>query len=98
MQLSLGIDALDGVASATIFLDLDASATLQLQGNVQGTAEGCVDLSTGLAVNAGAQGNFFDLFDDSTQVALFNRDFDIFNVGPLGVQQCACSADVACSP
>ncbi|KAI0700589.1 hypothetical protein BC835DRAFT_1304043 [Cytidiella melzeri] len=40
---------------------------------------GCVDVSTGLAVNAGADGSFFDLFDKSTSVSLFQKNFDLFN-------------------
>ncbi|KAJ3968915.1 hypothetical protein EV361DRAFT_383525 [Lentinula raphanica] len=39
---------------------------------------GCVEIDTGLAVNAGADGKFFDLFDASTQVPLFSKEFVLF--------------------
>ncbi|KAJ3872837.1 hypothetical protein F5051DRAFT_381795 [Lentinula edodes] len=39
---------------------------------------GCVEIDTGLAVNAGADAKFFDLFDASTQVPLFSKEFVLF--------------------
>ncbi|KAJ4488374.1 hypothetical protein J3R30DRAFT_3279916 [Lentinula aciculospora] len=99
--LNLGIQALDNLASATVFLDLDASATMQFSGSGSasnstssstGTSSnitssstgiqfgGCVEIDTGLAVNAGADAKFFDLFDASTQVPLFNKEFVLFKV------------------
>lgn len=41
---------------------------------------GCVEIDTGLAVNAGADAKFFDLFDASTQVPLFSKEFVLFKV------------------
>lgn len=90
--VDVGINFLGSVASATVFLDLDASATLDITGAAQASAgastksgkaasasaQGCVDLSSGLDVNAGAQGSFFGLFDKSTQVTLFSKDFELF--------------------
>ncbi|KAE9409819.1 hypothetical protein BT96DRAFT_871648 [Gymnopus androsaceus JB14] len=40
--------------------------------------DGCIEIDVGLAVNAGAEGDFFDLFDDSTEVPLFNKEFVLF--------------------
>lgn len=93
-QLEIGITAFEKVASANIFLDLDASAKLGLNGStsasVTGTAnstdvsttapQGCVDVTAQLSVNAGADGKFFSLFDESDQVSLFDKTFDIFQV------------------
>ncbi|KAF5356431.1 hypothetical protein D9758_009519 [Tetrapyrgos nigripes] len=39
---------------------------------------GCLQVLAGLDVNAGAEGNLFDLFDDSTQVSLFSKEFQLF--------------------
>ncbi|KAJ3862916.1 hypothetical protein EV359DRAFT_44147 [Lentinula novae-zelandiae] len=41
---------------------------------------GCVEIDTGLAVNAGADAKFFDLFDASTQVPVFSKEFVLFKV------------------
>ncbi|KAI0340900.1 hypothetical protein BDW22DRAFT_1333399 [Trametopsis cervina] len=87
--IQFGIDALDGVGKATINLDLDSSAklALSLKGGASATTRrsasgglsGCLDVSAGLAVNAGADASFFNLFDKSTNVSLFKKSFDVFN-------------------
>jgi hypothetical protein len=143
------LEALGGVASATVFLDLDASATLELSLGATTslnatinsstdsttpssadttatssssettasasspamskrgtwhrrgyrrahlgvayakradatvappTVQGCFNIGTAFDVNAGAQGSFFDVFNDSTQVTLFSKKFDLFHV------------------
>ncbi|KAJ7282823.1 hypothetical protein C8J57DRAFT_1296618 [Mycena rebaudengoi] len=43
-----------------------------------GTFGGCFSVNAGLSVNAGAEGSFFGLFDDSTEVELFNKEFELF--------------------
>ncbi|THG96943.1 hypothetical protein EW026_g4972 [Hermanssonia centrifuga] len=91
--VQFGLNALDGLAEANVNLDLDTSAKLMLSlqasakaststyGNssATGSFSGCVDLSSTLAVNAGADGSFFDLFDKSTSVTLFQKTFDLFH-------------------
>lgn len=81
--------------SASIFLDLDTFASLNLSLNdgatkgdpSKGTTDaptqlnGCVGVGGGMSVNAGAEGSFYDLFDNSTQVALFSKDIQLFQVG-----------------
>lgn len=42
--------------------------------------DGCVDLTAGLDISAGASGSFFGIFDKSTSVDLFNKQFQIFQV------------------
>lgn len=51
-------------------------------GDESGSAEveGCVDLKGGFSVNAGAQGSFFDIFNDKTQVSIFSKEFELFQV------------------
>lgn len=82
------------MADASIFLDLDASATLDLgldasaTGSVcpkdekSGSAEfaGCVDLKGGFSANAGAQGTFFDIFNENTQIPIVSKEFELFQV------------------
>ncbi|KAF7351711.1 hypothetical protein MSAN_01604200 [Mycena sanguinolenta] len=43
---------------------------------------GCVQVNAGLAVNAGAEGDFFGLFKDTAQVSLFSKNFQIFQASP----------------
>lgn len=88
--LVLGINALGGIASANVFVDLDAKGSVNLNLNagagaaIDGTksagVDGCVDVGTGLAVQAGADASFFGLFDTNTKVDLFKKDFELFKV------------------
>ncbi|TDL13688.1 hypothetical protein BD410DRAFT_846704 [Rickenella mellea] len=78
--------------SATIFLNVDANAGLNLNLDAAANAKvatngtksagasvnGCVDITGGVAANAGAQGSFFDLFNDQTVVPIFSQNLDIF--------------------
>ena len=41
---------------------------------------GCVELDTGLDVNAGADADFFGLFNQGTSVNLFSKKFELFKV------------------
>lgn len=92
--LSFGISALEGAASATIFVDLDADATLELGGAAKLTPRstelapraavdfgGCVALSSGVRASAGAQGSLFGLLDAQKAVPLFEKRFSLFEVG-----------------
>lgn len=78
-----------------MFLDLDTLAALEFglnsdsevdivdtdsQSSDSSQINGCVDLKSGISINAGAQGSFFDLFDDDTQVPIVSKDFDLFQV------------------
>jgi hypothetical protein len=79
-QVSLGISALDGVASTSVFLDLDAS--LGLQGSIASAAnpQPCLAGNADINVGVGAQGSFFGLFDASTGKSLFEKNFPLFQV------------------
>ncbi|KAJ6546622.1 hypothetical protein B0H10DRAFT_2447526 [Mycena sp. CBHHK59/15] len=87
-RLDLGVSGLAGLAQATVFLDLDASAQMDLSLNAGVTVStgaattsnvnGCIDIGAGLDVNAGASASFFGLFDPSTKVNLFTKKFDLF--------------------
>ncbi|KAI0364910.1 hypothetical protein BV20DRAFT_973864 [Pilatotrama ljubarskyi] len=90
-SLAFGISAIDDKVKATINLDLDSDAALDLsltaaaeaststKGNDAGTAfGGCVDITSGLAVTAGADADFFSLFKKGTSVTLFQHTFDLF--------------------
>jgi len=84
-QVSLGLNALDGAASASVFLNLDAS--LGLQGNVSSVAnpQPCLSGNADINVGVGAQGSFFGLFDASTGKSLFDKNFPLFQVRAQGL-------------
>ena len=79
-QVSLGIKALDGVASASVFLDFDAS--LGLQGTISSVAnpQPCLAGNADINVGVGVEGSFFGLFDASTGKSLFEKNFPLFQV------------------
>ncbi|KAJ7471593.1 hypothetical protein B0H11DRAFT_1364102 [Mycena galericulata] len=57
--LSLEVEVLDGVASASVFLNVDGSLStdLQLNASSAGDTAGCVDIDAGVSVNVGAEAN-----------------------------------------
>ena len=62
LLVNLGLNALDGAANASVFLDLDASLGLQGNANPQPCLSGNAEINVGVS----AQGSFFGLFDSST--------------------------------
>lgn len=91
--LAFGIAALNGQSKADINVALDASATLDMNVNASITTgldasglnvvtqdvwAGCIGVETGLAVDAGANADFFGIFDEDTSVPLFGKTFDLF--------------------
>ncbi|KAH8985709.1 hypothetical protein EDB92DRAFT_2116659 [Lactarius akahatsu] len=85
-QIDIGLSALGGIASTTVFLNLDVSTNLTVSADADGNcgdktatpvggAQACVDANTELAVNVGAQASFFDLFNASTGTTLFDKSF-----------------------
>ena len=86
-QVDIGLSAFGGIASSTVFLNLDASIGLNVSanedswdGNNTGGVQACVDADTELAVNIGAQAGFFDLFSASTGKTIFDKTFPILQV------------------
>ena len=86
-QVDIGLSAFGGIASSTVFLNLDASIGLNVSanedswdGNDTGGVQACVDADTELAVNIGAQAAFFDLFSASTGKTIFDKTFPILQV------------------
>lgn len=49
------------------------------------TVNGCIAVEGGLGVNAGANADFFGLFNKDTTVLLFNKKFDLFKVSHLSI-------------
>ena len=78
-QVDIGLSAFGKIVSSTVFLNLDASTDLSVTAN-NGDAQACVDASTELAVNIGAEDTFFGLFDASTSKTLFKKDFPLLQV------------------
>ena len=91
-QVDIRLSALGGIVSTSVFLNLDASAGLNLSANADvvdggnnaaapaGDLQVCVDANAGLAVNIGAQAAFFDLFNASTGATLFDKSFPLLQV------------------
>ncbi|KAG5641981.1 hypothetical protein DXG03_003834 [Asterophora parasitica] len=91
-RIDLGINALGGIAKASVFINLDAHASVTLNLNAAGNAgttigagggasasvNGCVRADAGLNSNVGADASFFGLFDKSTSVSLFVKDWELF--------------------
>jgi hypothetical protein len=69
-------------ASAAVELSLEASAPIPVSGQQlpQGQVTGCVDIVGGISIDAGANAQFFGIFDPNVEVNLFNREFDLFQV------------------
>jgi len=67
-------DAIDAIPTATS----PESRAVSTDGSA--TFGGCVELDTGLDVNAGANSDFFGLFDAGTSVKLFSKKFELFKV------------------
>ncbi|KAJ7134152.1 hypothetical protein C8R46DRAFT_1362308 [Mycena filopes] len=89
-RVELGISGLGASSTVALILDASASMTLTLDAHAtagvsttgpstgSGTVNGCVDVGAGLDVSAEASANFFGLFDKSTKVDIFNKDFELF--------------------
>jgi hypothetical protein len=79
-QVDIGLDALGGIASTSVFLNLDASTDFTVSTTSIASAQPCVSASTDLNVGVGAQGSFFDLFNASVGTSLLNKKFPLFQV------------------
>ena len=78
-QVDVGLSALGGIVSTSVFLNLDASADFSLYNSTTSTQQ-CVSASTNLDASVGAKGSFFNIFDASVGTSLFDKDFPLFQV------------------
>lgn len=80
-QFDIGLTAFSGIASSTIFVNLDASTDFTISTSTEDITQACANASTTLNVGVGAQASFFSLFDASVGKTLFNRNFPLLQVG-----------------
>ncbi|KLO12152.1 hypothetical protein SCHPADRAFT_433347 [Schizopora paradoxa] len=88
--LSFGVSAFKN--SVSVFVDLDAGLEVNLNATVEGdlsgstdgsasaseSAEACIDISSPISFNVGATGDFFGIIDESLNVPIFEKTFDIY--------------------
>lgn len=68
-------------------LTLEAGSTTDVaSGGTDASVVGCVELDGGLSINAGAEGTFFTLFNDSAQVPVASTDLQLFQVGAIATE------------
>ena len=78
-EVEIGLSALGGMVSTSVFLNLDASADFSLYNATTGTQQ-CVSASTNLNASVGAKGSFFNIFNASEGASLFDKEFPLFQV------------------
>ncbi|KAJ7700960.1 hypothetical protein B0H16DRAFT_1834348 [Mycena metata] len=78
--LNFGIDALAGFAKAEVFVSADVDGSLDMNSTIADdfSMDGCVTMSTGINVNAGARGTFLKFFNDATTIPIFNKRAQLF--------------------
>lgn len=70
--------------AAAVITPREEAADMEIESrSVTGSVTGCVDINAGLNVYAGADADFFGLFDKSTSVKLYNKNWDVFAVGSM---------------
>jgi hypothetical protein len=79
-QLEVGLSALGGAASTSVFVNLDASADFGVATSTASDAQACASANTTLDVGIGAQGSFFNVFDASVRKSLFKANFPLLQV------------------
>jgi hypothetical protein len=84
-QIDVGLNALNGIASASVFLNLDASADFTASTTSVTNPQPCVTASADINVGVGAEGSFFSLFDESVDKSLFDKKFPLFQVRAQGL-------------
>lgn len=78
-KVLFGINVLDGLAKADVFLDVDVSSTLGLQVTSAPSATGgCVSLDGAVDIAAGAEGAIKSIFDKSFTFDIFNTQANLF--------------------
>jgi hypothetical protein len=81
-QVDIGLSAFEGIASSTIFLTLDTSMDLSVSAKsaISGGAQACVDASTELAMNIGAEAPLLDLSDASSTGETLQENLPLLQV------------------
>jgi hypothetical protein len=79
-QVDIGLSTLGDLASASVFLNLDASTNFTVSTTTTAIAQPCVTVSADLNVGVGVEGSVFDLFDASVGMSLFDEKFPLFQV------------------
>ncbi|KAJ6465346.1 hypothetical protein C8R45DRAFT_839796 [Mycena sanguinolenta] len=79
-SLNFGIDALAGFAKAEVFISADADGSIDMNSTIAEdfSMDGCVTMSTGINVQAGARGTFLKFFNDQTTIPIFNKRAQLF--------------------
>ncbi|KAJ6488477.1 hypothetical protein C8R47DRAFT_1125605 [Mycena vitilis] len=79
-SLNFGIDALAGFAKAEVFIEADADGSVDMNSTIAEdfSMDGCVTMSTGINVNAGARGTFLKFFSNSTTIPIFKKRATLF--------------------
>ncbi|KAF7328428.1 hypothetical protein MVEN_02558700 [Mycena venus] len=79
-ELTFGIDAIAGFAKAEVFISADADGSVDMNSTIAEdfSMDGCVTLSTGIDVKAGARGTFLKFFNDQTTIPIFNKRAQLF--------------------
>ncbi|EJD42531.1 hypothetical protein AURDEDRAFT_152807 [Auricularia subglabra TFB-10046 SS5] len=78
-KVLFGINVLDGLAKADVFVDMDVSSTLGLQVTSTGSnTGGCVTLNGAVDIAAGAEGAIKPIFDKSIRFDIFNKQASLF--------------------
>ncbi|KAJ3573067.1 hypothetical protein NP233_g2672 [Leucocoprinus birnbaumii] len=71
--------ATEATSPSTAAKAIDNSSSSSVASSSSGASfGGCLEANAGLSVNVGASGSFFGLFDSSTELPLFSKDFSIF--------------------
>ena len=78
------VDTVVGARTTTLTSPA-AKATATTRSACVITVNGCVAVEGGLGVNAGADVDFFGLFNKDTTVPLFNKKFDLFKVSEMSI-------------
>ncbi|TFK96038.1 hypothetical protein BDV98DRAFT_576837 [Pterulicium gracile] len=71
---------MDGEALEDLMLDGDTSSEFSdmWKRQTSSSVEGCVEITSQLDVNVGADANLFGLFNEKTQFSLFSQKFELF--------------------
>ncbi|CAK5278060.1 unnamed protein product [Mycena citricolor] len=90
-ELDIGFDVFSGLASAGVYLNLEADAIIGLSNfdassgsqvtgnNTSGQVSGCIDIDSGFSVNVGADGSLFNFISGGVNYALYNQTWDLYD-------------------